>query len=796
MTGNDILNEDDNVILKKGNNSGNKLEKRITPKEYRDSNKSGESKKSNLTKWKNEPSVMELKKDLLASKPYRDQHVKDVKKWELLLKGGKPIPKRRGRSQVKPKLVRRQAEWRYSALSEPFLSSQNIFQVNPRTFEDTDAAMQNGILLNWQLRTKIDIVRLINEAVRTFVDEGTLILRTGWMRETQKVKVKAPIYEYTQVNQGDPEEAQLEQALEIRATNPAEYEKLPDEIKASIEFSEENGLTAWATQIGEEEVVEDKVIVNHPTLEVVDYRNMYLDPSCGNDPEKATFMIASFETSRAELKKDGRYKNLDKLSNLAGDLLTDTDHGTETPPEFNFEDQYRKKIVAYEYWGMYDIHGNGMLEPIVATWIENQCIRMELNPFPDKKPPFLFQSYSPKKRSVFGEPDAELLEDNQAITGAIVRGMIDLLGRSANSQQGFQKGMLDITNRRRFENGDDYEFNPSANPNTALIQHTFPEIPASALNLLGIQNNEAEGLTGVKSFSGGISGESFGNVAAGIKGVVDAAAKREIDILRRLAECFKKASKKIVAMNGVFLSEKEVVRVTNKQFIEIRRDDLTGEFDLEIDISTPEIDERKAADLSFMLQTAAPALPFEFTQMILYEIASLRKMPKLAHDIKHFEPTPDPLEQAKQEHEIKKLELENAKIDAQIKEIYAKTEKLTAEADSIDLDTEMKGTGVSHAQDLEKQSEQARGNQDLAVTKALTQPSKETGDFDLEQAVGFNELTKNAAKTPVTPRLPEQESDLLSGRPPVDVSANPAFAPPEETALDPDTLPPQEVPLT
>jgi len=88
---------------------------------------------------------------------------------------------------------------------------------------------------------------------------------------------------------------------------------------------------------------------------------------------------------------------------------------------------------------------------------------------------------------VFGEPDAELLEDNQAISGALTRGMIDLLGRSANSQQGIQKGMLDITNRRRFESGEDYEFNPSTNPNSGLIQHKYPEIPRSALELLVAQ---------------------------------------------------------------------------------------------------------------------------------------------------------------------------------------------------------------------------------------------------------------------------------------------------------------------
>ena len=107
----------------------------------------------------------------------------------------------------------------------------------------------------------------------------------------------------------------------------------------------------------------------------------------------------------------------------------------------------------------------------------------------------------PKKRELYGEADAELLEDNQKILGAVARGVIDVLGRSANGQQGFAKGMLDPLNRRRYENGQDYEFNPNLTPAAGLIEHKFPELPQSAMLMLNLQNQEAEALTGVKSFS-------------------------------------------------------------------------------------------------------------------------------------------------------------------------------------------------------------------------------------------------------------------------------------------------------
>src|SRR5690606_9382127 len=122
--------------------------------------------------------------------------------------------------------------------------------------------------------------------------------------------------------------------------------------------------------------------------------------------------------------------------------------------------------------------------------------------------------------------------------------------RSANGQQGFAKGMLDVLNRRRYEEGKDYEFNPNLSPAQGLIEHKYPEIPQSAMLMLQLQNQEAEALTGVKAFSGGLSGNSFGEVAAGIKGFLDAASKREMSILRRLAAGLVLIGKKIVAMNA------------------------------------------------------------------------------------------------------------------------------------------------------------------------------------------------------------------------------------------------------
>ena len=702
-----------------------------------------------LTDWENEPTLLTLKSDLEASKTYHDAQVAKIDKWRDLLSisGSAKPPKIKGRSSIQPKLVRRQAEWRYSALSEPFLGTDQLFSIEPRTFEDEAAAKQNQILLNWQFSTKIDKIKLIDDYVHSAVDEGTCIVKLGWNRVTKTVKEVVPVYSYYPIT--DEQGLQLlQQALELKQSNPREYqEQIPDEFKEAIKYYEETQFPVTAIQTGEEEQEVEKIIENAPIVEILNPCNVYIDPSCLGDLDKALFVVNTFETNKAELQKTGLYKNLDKVNWEGNSVATDPDHETTTPDDFNFNDSQRKKVIAYEYWGFYDIHKTGELVPIVATWIGDILIRMEENPFPDGKVPFVVVQYIPIKRDIYGEADAELLEDNQRILGAVTRGMIDSLGRSANAQQGFAKGMLDPLNRRRFENGEDYEFNPSLSPNGGLIEHKYPELPQSAILMVQMQNQEAEALTGVKAFSGGLAGDAYNTkVATAIRGVLDAASKREMSILRRLAKGMIKIGEKICAMNAEFLSEEEVVRVTNKQYVTIKREDLKGNFDLKVDISTAEVDNAKAQDLGFMLQTLGPNMDPSITMMILAEIAELKRMPVLAEKLRNYQPQPDPLVVQEKQLEIEKLKAEIAKLQSETMKNQAMAGKTQTEAQGKAIDNALTESGVKHFQEMEKQQAQSRGNQNLEIIKGLLKPLKQGEQApNIDAAIGYNAISDKIA---------------------------------------------------
>ena len=103
-----------------------------------------------LTDWKIEPKLEDLKYDFTQAQASHSKHVTNLKKWEDIYEAKPRVAsdKNKRNSTIEPKLVRKQAEWRCPALSEPFLSTPELFKVDPTTHEDKDRAIQNELILN------------------------------------------------------------------------------------------------------------------------------------------------------------------------------------------------------------------------------------------------------------------------------------------------------------------------------------------------------------------------------------------------------------------------------------------------------------------------------------------------------------------------------------------------------------------------------------------------------------------------------------------------------------------------
>lgn len=613
-----------------------------------------------------------LKADLKAADLLKRDQDAVIAKWKAEYNGDPYGNEKKGKSAIVSRDIKKQSEWQHATIVDPFVSTSDVIKAIPITWEDEQSARQNELLLNTQFCRKFDRFNFMSKAIKILDREGTLVVQTGWDYEDEEVTTMAEMV-------------------------------VVDEMGNEV--------------IVEQEVTETVVKKNQPTAKVCRNEDIYIDPTCQDNLDNAQFVIYRYETDLSSLKKDGRYKNLQQVAKVGRE---DFDYDAPDETEFRFSDEPRKKMVVYEYWGNYDVNGDGIAEPIVCAWINDVIIRLQSNPYPDGKPPFIVVPFNSVPFKIHGEANAEMVGDNQKVKTAIIRGIIDNMAQSNNGQVAVRKGALDQVNRKKFLSGSNFEYNGSPND---FWQGSYNNIPGSAFDMIGLMNNEIESITGTKSFSGGINGGSLGGTATGARGALDATATRRMNIVRNIAEnLVKPLIRKWMSYNSEFLEDEEIVRVTNEEFVPVRRDDLDGRIDLDITIATAEDNAAKSQELSFLLQTLGPNEDPVIRRNIMADIMELMRMPDQAKRVREFKPEPDPVQEQLKQLELERLMLENEKIKADIEDKKAranentidaqlkmnkaaveaaKARKLTSEADMTDLKFIKEDEGFSHLERVE-----------------------------------------------------------------------------------------------
>lgn len=716
------------------------------------------STKDKLTDWKKEPTVDDLisdYKNALSSHSYYMQRISEWLKQLYPTLDKNQIKK--GRSGYVAKTIRKLAEWRYASLASSILNEKNLFQVTASSPKFIEASFQNTLILNYQFNTLIDKVHFINTLVRNLVNEGTAIVRIGWDVEQQYKEREIPVYQYIQADeQGtmlliqlmEQISAEQEQTGEQDSTKTETYRNAPKDLQESLVASQEYGQPVIAVDTGKTQKLKELVDTkNRPSLKVINNSDLVIDPTCEGDFSKAKFVVYKYQTDSSTLKMFNQknpnsyhnlkgledspidVSNLESLAKLPNEVFSElVEHGDVEGKSFKFKDEARKQITVYEYWGYWDIDGTGIAQSICATIANNKFIKLERNPFPDGEIPFVVIPYLPVKNSVYGEPDAELVGDNQQIIQALTRSMIDINARSANGQVAIPKGFLDIVNKQKFNRGEDYEYNPmGVHPAEAVYMHTANELPQSLLAFQQMQYAEAESITGVKSFSNGIDGNAYGQVVAGMSHAITAINQREGDIIFRISKGLEKIGNKILSMNMEWLNEEEVVALTQFDFISIKREDLKGDFKLAVKLKSHSEAEGKAQQLTFMAQTLGADADWGLRKIMLMEIGNLYGLDTFTSAIKDYEPQPDPLaqEQAQLEIELLKAKLESER--AQAEYYNARSAFIDAQIGNTQADTDLKALdfmeqqeGVKHARQREIVQAQAEAqNQGKIATELL-----------------------------------------------------------------------------
>lgn len=697
-----------------------------------------------MPNWKNEPTVDDLLNDFTEATYSHNTFKEKLLERRLNFEGGKPIEAPKGRSKHRPKVIRKNAEWKYPGIEDPFLSTTDMYKINPRTWEDEEAAKQNELILNYQWNTKVNKVKLVNDISRSVVNDGTVIVKVGWNAE----------YGYKTV----------EKEVEDFMTPEESFMKIQELIKSG-EMTEEDGIaflqSGQLMSNGMKKVYEEEetLIANHPTYEVCNPANVIIDPTCDGDISKATFLVHEYSTSMAELKKNeyvktieeyeeiledgtttivkvesesGYYKNLNSINVDEVEFVND-EYGSESANTFRHKDKTRRKIRAFEYWGYWDINGDGKLVSIIATWIGRTMVRLQESPFPHKKIPFCVAPYMPVLREIHGESDGDLLVDNQETIGKMTRAALDITSQQAINQEFIDEQLFPSpVQKANYENGKTVYFRHGLDPRTAIHKTTVNSIPQSVFNIIEMQTNDAESLTGTKSFSGGIGSQALGSVAAGIRSAMDATSKRELSILRRLNQLFNDMARLTIANNQAFLDEEEIIRISNG-YTTIRRDDLAGEFDLIVDVSTPEKDNETAEKLFKLMQTNAATMDPKLAGLHYVKLADLWKLPDLARKVEEFintPKTPDPRQEEILNNELEASRLKLRMMQKEMEEIDSRIHERISR--SLENDVDMRN---KNAQALfkEEQARNLRSKTDMIDKEYLDEVSGEKQRKILEQ---------------------------------------------------------------
>ena len=368
----------------------------------------------------------------------------------------------------------------------------------------------------------------------------------------------------------------------------------------------------------------------------------------------------------------------------------------------------------------------------------------------------------PVMREIHGETDGDLLIDNQESIGKMTRAAHDITAQQAIGQEFIDEQLFaSPVQKANYENGRTVYVRHGVDLKNSIYRRSVDPIPNSVFQMIEMQNSDAESLTGTKSFSSGIGSQALGSVAAGIRSATDATSKRELSILRRLNQLLNEVARLTIANNQALLREEEVIRITN-DWVTIRRDDLAGEFDLIVDVSTPEQDNDKAEKLFKLMQTNAASMDPKIAGKHYIKLAHLWKMPDLARDVQEIieqgPPPPDPRAEEILNNQLEESRLKLLKIQKEMEEIDSRIHERVSR--SLENDTDIREKNA-RAELQEEKAREIRAKTDLLDQQFL---DKTTGK-DRKQKLQDEIIRDNAKRAAMEHKaiLDIQKKNIMDG---------------------------------
>lgn len=394
-----------------------------------------------------------------------------------------------------------------------------------------------------------------------------------------------------------------------------------------------------------------------------------------------------------DLGNSGEQKGYDQI---AVEFDVDGLSSQTTEPEDPI-DELSKELHVKECYCKFDIDNDGLLEPCICVIIEDEVVaQLEENPY--KKPCFRIGGMLPEPHKITGIAPPSKLENDQKVMTNLIRFTQDQAAMSTYRNP--------ITSDVRMQ-----QMLQTRKPFDVILgdPSKIGEVPvqtadAFILKAIELLKGDVEESSGDTRYNQGSDGESLNKTATGVSLISQNSARR----LRMSAKLLGNGAITGVIRDFIFINQlwrsDDPIRLLGTD-IEINKEDLDGEYDIEIDIGVSPAEKQQIAQQYELLAQFATQVGIPMGIMLPDHLVKIqkRKYGVFNTNIDDLMLTDEQYQQEKQKREQSKPK-EDWREFVQIDKLYpslARTEQMQILAKlEIQPDQQAQVAGIPQAKDV------------------------------------------------------------------------------------------------
>ena len=524
------------------------------------------------------------------------------------------------------------------ALMKIFYGTDDVVSVTGKTAEDAQRSDTMQDLCNFQITTQNDGFMLFYRWIKDSLITGLGVVKAHWKREYDEEQQEQVV--------GLDTLQLLNAAKDIEITEVAE-------IAGGI-----NNVSEYVPMFSVKFTLK-KLKDNRPVFENMDGARLLYDPQC-TSLEDAQFIIDRKYTTIDDLlrkEKDGVYENIeDAIAQATENIETMAeiveDKDSDSPLSNSRLNRSRDMVVLYEYYGKIDVNEDGLLEDVIITVVGNTIVAKQENIY--GMFPVMVLSPILEPFTLHGKSFSDLIGQLQDLKTALIKEIMVNIAQSNDGREYIDPAAVniqDLIGNKKYirvtANGGDIRGH--------VQPKAFTQMHPMTMTVLEYIDGVKENRTGITRYNQGLDANSLNHTATGIQTIMNAANQRLELIARIMSETgIKRLFRFLVMANQKFIDQNTVVRLTNG-YMEIKPDDLAGDFDLTVNSGTGVGDKQvESKNLNEIMQLQAGLIKSGFIpQPIAYDYiynVTKKKLEVMGYkNVDDFIPSPDAIKQAMQQ---------------------------------------------------------------------------------------------------------------------------------------------------